>query len=76
MTMTRNPPSLPFSFDTCLERICQQGCSRAYQIIHHLERDEHAPELDGATPAHREQLLEELKRLLSVYEASTGDARA
>jgi len=68
--MTRNPPHLPFSFDTCLERICQQGCKRAYQIIEHIERGEHAPELAGATPAHREQLLEELRMLLSVYERS------
>ena len=68
--MIRNSPFLPFSFDTCVERICQQGCKRAYQIIQHIERDEHAPELEGATPAHKEQLHGELKFLLSVYENS------
>lgn len=74
--MTRNPPASPFSFDTCLEHICQQGCKRAYQLIDLLERGETAPELEGATPAHKEQLLEELKFLLSVYESSSGKTRA
>ncbi len=60
--------------DACVERICDLGCSKVYQIIELMEQGEDIYELNGINAKTRQAVLRELKTIMAVYDARDGGA--
>ena len=60
--------------DACVERICDLGCGRVYQIIKLVEQGEDVPELNGVNEKTYQAILRELKTIMAVYDARDGGA--
>lgn len=59
---------LPHHLQTVVEKICTSGCQRVYEIINILDNKGDLTETDQLTAKEREQILLELKHIMSVYE--------
>ncbi len=50
-----------------IESICETGCNNVNQIIDQLETGQPTQETEHLTEAERQQVLHELKNIMSVY---------
>lgn len=55
------------NIDACVEAICNKGCRVVRHDIELLEQGRILPELVHLPPQSRQQVLEELKSIMSVY---------
>jgi len=53
--------------DKCVEIICEKGCQFVRLDIDRLEAGETLEETIGFSPEERQQVLKELKSIMSVY---------
>lgn len=53
--------------ESCIEALCQKGCRAVWGDIARLERGDVPAETAGLNPDEREQVLIELRALMSVY---------
>lgn len=56
--------------DTCVEALCQKGCSAVWGDIEALESGQSLPEVDGLSFPEIKAVVEELKAVMAVYEGS------
>jgi hypothetical protein len=56
--------------DLCVERLCQQGCSKVTEYIRLLQSGEQLPELAGLEPAEVKDVLDELVAVMSAYQGT------
>ena len=56
--------------DLCVERLCQEGCSKVTEYIRLLQSGEKLPELDGLEPAEVKAVLDELVSVMAAYEGT------
>jgi hypothetical protein len=56
--------------DLCVERLCQEGCSKVTEYIRLLQSGEDLPELAGLAPAEVEAVLDELVSVMAAYEGT------
>ncbi len=61
---------LPEHLHDIVETICQAGCTRVNQIIESLESETHTEETCDLSTEECQQVLHELKNIMSVYERS------
>ncbi|MDH5425955.1 MAG: hypothetical protein OEY29_13250 [Gammaproteobacteria bacterium] len=54
----------------CLELICKQGCTVVRDVIVSLEQKNKVDGLDQLNDEQKQQLLSELKTVMSVYDES------
>jgi len=59
---------LPQHLQSVVEDICNAGCQRAYEIIAILGRKGDVAETDQLSELEREQILAELRNIMSVYQ--------
>jgi len=52
----------------CIEQICQQGCTAVREVIVSLESHDSVAELDHLSDEQKQQVLSELKIVMSVYD--------
>jgi len=52
----------------CIEQICQQGCTVVREVIVRLESHASVAELDHLSDEQKQQVLSELKTVMSVYD--------
>jgi len=55
--------------ETCIESICERGCREVRRVIERLERDGDVAETASLSAAERAFVLNELKAIMSVYDA-------
>ena len=56
--------------DLCVERLCQEGCSKVTEYIRLLQSGEDLPELAGLAPSEVESVLDELVSVMAAYEGT------
>jgi hypothetical protein len=56
--------------DLCVERLCQEGCSKVTEYIGLLQSGQQLPELDGLAPAEVQAVLDELVSVMAAYQGS------
>ncbi|MGD8631284.1 MAG: hypothetical protein PVH38_11230 [Gammaproteobacteria bacterium] len=56
--------------DVCVERLCQEGCSKVTEYIRLLQSGEQLPELAGLAPEEVEAVLDELVSVMAAYEGA------
>ena len=56
--------------DLCVERLCQEGCSKVTEYIRLLQSGQQLPELAGLTPAEVKAVLEELISVMAAYQGT------
>ncbi len=61
-------PGLSAHVQSIVESICGLGCDRVREIIQTLEAGEPVSETSGLADAQRQQVLTELKAIMSVYD--------
>jgi hypothetical protein len=54
----------------CVDRLCEQGCSRVSACILALQNGEELPEVAGMSAVDRQAVLEELMSIMAVYDGS------
>jgi hypothetical protein len=54
--------------DRCVELICELGCQTVREVIVAMERGEEMPQLAGLDSAEKLAVLEELKKVMDVYD--------
>lgn len=60
--------------DACVARICDLGCAMVYRTIEMMEAGEEVAEVAAVDDATRQEVLLELKAVMSVYDARDGGA--
>jgi hypothetical protein len=55
--------------EQCVESLCQNGCAAVHATITAMEHDLNNVPLTGLAQGEREQVLKELKAIMSVYDA-------
>lgn len=55
--------------EECVENLCQNGCAAVHATITAMEHDLENVPLTGLLKSEREQVLKELKAIMSVYES-------
>jgi hypothetical protein len=56
--------------DLCVERLCQEGCSKVTEYINLLQSGEQLPELAGLAPAEVQAVLDELVSVMAAYQGA------
>ena len=56
--------------DVCVERLCQEGCSKVTEYIRLLQSGEQLPQLSGLAPEEVEAVLDELVSVMAAYEGA------
>ena len=56
--------------DVCVERLCQEGCSKVTEYISLLQAGETLPQLEQLAPEEVKAVLEELVAVMAAYEGS------
>jgi hypothetical protein len=54
----------------CVDRLCEQGCSRVNACILALQNGEEIPEIAGMSAVDRQSVLQELMSIMAVYDGS------
>ena len=54
----------------CVEVLCNQGCQSVWRNIEVIEAGEKPDAMDGLSGEECEQVLEELKSIMAVYDAA------
>lgn len=54
----------------CVDRLCEQGCSRVNACILALQNGEEVPEVADMSAVDRQAVLEELVSIMAVYDGS------
>jgi len=55
--------------EECVESLCQNGCAAVHATIAAMEYDLENVALTGLVASEREQVLSELKAIMSVYDS-------
>jgi hypothetical protein len=56
--------------ETCVDNLCEQGCSRVNDYIDALKNGEEFPEVAGMSVVEREAVLQQLVEIMAVYDGS------
>jgi len=56
--------------DLCVERLCQEGCSKVTEYINLLRSGEQLPQLAGLAPAEVKAVLDELVSVMAAYKGT------
>ena len=56
--------------DLCVERLCQEGCSKVTEYIELLQSGKQLPELAGLTPVEVKAVLDELVSVMAAYQGT------
>jgi hypothetical protein len=54
----------------CVDRLCEQGCSRVNACILALQNGEEVPEVADMSAVDRQAVLQELVSIMAVYDGS------
>jgi hypothetical protein len=54
--------------ETCVDHLCEQGCSRVNGYIDALKNGEEFPEVAGMSAADRQAVLQQLIEIMAVYD--------
>lgn len=60
--------------DSCVEALCQKGCSAVWGDIEALESGQYLPETDGLSTPEVKAVVVELKSIMSVYKGTCSVA--
>ena len=55
--------------ETCIESLCERGCEEVRRVIGRLESGGDVPQTAPLSPAERAAVLDELRAIMSVYDA-------
>lgn len=58
--------------EACIEALCEQGCREVRRAIGCLEKGEEVAETRRLSTVQRAMVLEELRAIMSVYDARPG----
>ena len=56
--------------DLCVERLCQEGCSKVTEYIESLQSGKQLPELAGLEPVEVKAVLDELVSVMAAYQGT------
>lgn len=56
--------------DLCVERLCQEGCSKVTEYIESLQSGKQLPELAGLAPVEVKAVLDELVSVMAAYQGT------
>ena len=56
--------------DLCVERLCQEGCSKVTEYIELLQSGKQLPELAGLAPVEVKAVLDELVSVMAAYQGT------
>ena len=56
-----------------IEAICTQGCSQVNQVLEQDAASKESEEFSGFTESEKTLVIEELKKIMSVYEENDSD---
>jgi len=62
-------PVISIKLSRHLDTLCNKGCTNVRNIIQQLETGNSLPELSELNEKERQQLLQELKAIMAVYDA-------